>query len=307
MNYNSKYQDDREFGNLVDEMVKNNPYTMEGDNYYNQTKQRAYNNSIPANSVNRYQNNPYINFNQTTAVNTNSSNNPYQDLVPKSHIGDKYGWGVTDFLQGVANTRNNLRNDALLRENHQKQRDMLNAQREFDLKNKMFNHNVEQSNINNAFRQSQADFDNSFRNKNFDYQKGIDQRDFDYNANNDYIKNMQEMQKLQDSREQNQNLLQNKRTDMFYKNMADDVFDKVDSNDYSTKKQITDYYARYGTLPSYDEKQKSFNFDNPNEQENQIDFNDIQTLNELQAKGYSFGIDENGQKVVFDRYGNRVY
>ena len=89
--------------------------------------------------------------------------------------------------------------------------------------------------------------------------------------------------------------------------MADDVFDEVDSNDYSTKKQITDYYARYGTLPSYDEKQKSFNFDEPNEQENQIDFNDIQTLNELQAKGYSFGIDENGQKVVFDRYGNRVY
>lgn len=307
MNYNSKYQDDREFGNLVDEMVKNNPYTMEGNNYYNQTKQRAYSNNAPANSVNRYQNNPYINFNQTTAVNTNSSNNPYQDLVPKSHIGDKYGWGVTDFLQGVANTRNNLRNDMLLRENQQKQRDMLNAQREFDLKNKMFNHNVEQSNINNAFRQSQADFDNSFRNKNFDYQKSIDQRDFDYNANNDYIKNMQEMQKLQDSKEQNQNLLQNKRTDMFYKNMADDVFDKVDSNDYSTKKQITDYYARYGTLPSYDEKQKSFNFDDPNEQENQIDFNDIQTLNELQAKGYSFGIDENGQKVVFDRYGNRVY
>lgn len=307
MNYNSKYQDDKEFGNLVDEMVKNNPYTMEGNNYYNQTKQRAYNNSIPVNSVNRYQNNPYINFNQTKAVNTNSSNNPYQDLVPKSHIGDKYGWGVTDFLQGVANTRNNLRNDMLLRENQQKQRDMLNAQREFDLKNKMFNHNVEQSNINNAFRQSQADFDNSFRNKNFDYQKSIDQRDFDYNANNDYIKNMQEMQKLQDSKEQNQNLLQNKRTDMFYKNMADDVFDNVNSDDYSTKKQIADYYARYGTLPSYDEKQKSFNFNDPNEQENQIDFNDIQTLNELQAKGYSFGIDENGQKVVFDRYGNRVY
>ena len=307
MNFNSKYQDDREFGNLVDEMVKNNPYTMEGDNYYNQTKQRAYSNNAPANSVNRYQNNPYINFNQTTAVNTNSSNNPYQDLVPKSHIGDKYGWGVTDFLQGVANTRNNLRNDMLLRENQQKQRDMLNAQREFDLKNKMFNHNVEQSNINNAFRQSQADFDNSFRNKNFDYQKGIDQRDFDYNANNDYIKNMQEMQKLQDSREQNQNLLQNKRTDMFYKNMADDVFDNVDSNDYSTRKQIADYYAQYGTLPSYDEKQESFNFNEPNVQENQIDFNDIQTLNELQAKGYSFGIDENGQKVVFDRYGNRVY
>lgn len=131
MNYNPKYQDDREFGNLVNEMVKDNPYTMEGDNYYNQTKQRAYSNNAPANSVNRYQNNPYINFNQTTAVNTNSSNNPYQDLVPKSHIGDKYGWGVTDFLQGLANTRNNLRNDALLRENQQKQRDMLNAQREF--------------------------------------------------------------------------------------------------------------------------------------------------------------------------------
>lgn len=131
MNYNSKYQDDREFANLVDEMVKNNPYTMEGNNYYNQTKQRAYNNSIPANSVNRYQNNPYINFNQTSSVNTNSSNNPYQDLVPKSHIGDKYGWNVSGFLKGLAETRNNLRNDMLLRENQQKQRDMLNAQREF--------------------------------------------------------------------------------------------------------------------------------------------------------------------------------
>lgn len=157
MNYNSKYQDDREFGNLVDEMVKNNPYTMEGDNYYNQTKQRAYNNSIPANSVNRYQNNPYINFNQTTAVNTNSSNNPYQDLVPKSHIGDKYGWGVTDFLQGVANTRNNLRNDMLLRENQQKQRDMLNAQREF-------NYGVDKDNRDRALKmqdyQRKLNYDN---------------------------------------------------------------------------------------------------------------------------------------------------
>lgn len=133
MNYNPKYQDDRDFANLVNEMVKDNPYTMEGNNYYNQTKQRAYNNSIPANSVNRYQNNPYINFNQTKAVNTNA--NPYANLnsygPDGSQVGDKYGWNVSGFLKGLAETKNNLRNDALLRENQQKQRDMLNAQREF--------------------------------------------------------------------------------------------------------------------------------------------------------------------------------
>lgn len=133
MNYNPKYQDDRDFANLVNEMVKDNPYTMDGNNYYNQTKQRAYNNSIPANSVNRYQNNPYINFNQTKAVNTNA--NPYANLnsygPDGSQVGDKYGWNVSGFLKGLAETKNNLRNDALLRENQQKQRDMLNAQRKF--------------------------------------------------------------------------------------------------------------------------------------------------------------------------------
>lgn len=161
MNYNPKYQDDRDFANLVNEMVKDNPYTMEGNNYYNQTKQRAYNNSIPANSVNRYQNNPYINFNQTTAVNTNSSNNPYANLnsygPDGSQVGDKYGWNVSGFLKGLAETKNNLRNDALLRENQQKQRDMLNAQREF-------NYGVDKDNRDRALKmqdyQRKLNYDN---------------------------------------------------------------------------------------------------------------------------------------------------
>ncbi len=159
MNYNPKYQDDREFANLVNEMVKDNPYTMEGNNYYNQTKQRAYNNSIPANSVNRYQNNPYINFNQTSSVNTNA--NPYANLnsyAPDgSQVGDKYGWNVSGFLKGLAETKNNLRNDALLRENQQKQRDMLNAQREF-------NYGVDKDNRDRALKmqdyQRKLNYDN---------------------------------------------------------------------------------------------------------------------------------------------------
>lgn len=161
MNYNPKYQDDRDFANLVNEMVKDNPYTMEGNNYYNQTKQRAYSNNATANSVNRYQNNPYINFNQTKAVNTNNSNNPYANLnsygPDGSQVGDKYGWNVSGFLKGLAETKNNLRNDALLRENQQKQRDMLNAQREF-------NYGVDKDNRDRALKmqdyQRKLNYDN---------------------------------------------------------------------------------------------------------------------------------------------------
>ncbi|MSN95746.1 hypothetical protein F1B92_00805 [Campylobacter sp. FMV-PI01] len=183
----------------------------QGNNYYNQQKQRAnnYNDSF-TNARDFYGNgnlksdNPYLNIGRSNATGR--------------EVGDKYGWNISGFLNDMAMLKGKKYEDTKAKEerifnyNKQLDYDKLNYEREQDRQNFLLNQDK------------------------FNYQKEKDDRD--YNLNQDKFN----YQKENDDRNFNA-----KNTEKLY---SDNIQSALDDLKGEEREVASRFYAKYGTLPS---------------------------------------------------------
>lgn len=268
--------------NQINDYLRGGGIYGQGNNYHNQLKERAHQ-PQHSSSVSK---NPFLNI----------GGNQYKEYAaPTLNNPEGSFWDRIYALTNEAMTRKANSSNVRLHNNLMQEQAMMNRQQQ-------------QFNRQQALKERELNFSNQLQKDR--YNRGIfeNDRDFNYQTNRDYVNDIYNNLKLQQEQDYKRQVLEKDRGNVFYKNIANDLYSDSDINDYETRKQIADYFIENGQLPP---KNNGGGYDfNKTGQNQSIDFSklrDVDYVNELQSQGYKFVQDENGRRGLQDRNGEILW